>query len=183
MVITSTTFGRFLTTWFDPIRVPRSYVEGCELAPAWRTDPSSPVHAFRVELAAHVRDSSYPPPEDESQWSSDEVLRGLWYDVFGAEPVPDDPFPVPPEAWGRDRVSWYLLLGVGADKYYSSPGAPAWLAARGLSFESVAAVKELRRAGGAQPRPAPQNWAEHLDALSRAGRRKARADDSAPQAS
>lgn len=177
----STRTADYLRTWFDDVNQPAAYVEGCENAPRWLDDPDGDATAFRDELAALVRDSSYPPDEWESQWTTNEWLRGLWFDAFGPEPPPGDPFPVSPDDWGHSRLTPYLLLGVRGDASTSSPGAAAWLDRRGLSFADVEDAKAARRAGAPGLRPEPPGWADHLRQRTAAGARPADPhDDSAP---
>ncbi|WP_201777959.1 hypothetical protein, partial [Jiangella alkaliphila] len=84
------------------------YMEACEQVPEWLESNFNDLRGFRDELAAHIRDSSVGPFPSETQWTTDEILRDLWFDVFGAEPPPGDPYPVARERWGRYRMTTYM---------------------------------------------------------------------------
>lgn len=160
---------RWLSSWFgDDMNDPDGYLEGCEQAPIWAAESGErgdSFRAFRTDLAAAIRDSSVRAlTAGEPQWNHDEWLRNLYYDLFGPEPPPGDPYPVPPDAWGRERTSPYLDMAVGADAERSHPGAPAWLAKRGLTY----ADRE-----GNHRRPEPADYQERLERLTREGARKA----------
>lgn len=174
MVPRSDNFMRYLRTWFDDLQMPDAYVEACEKLPGWLADEADTTIApFRDELAAHLRDSSFPPAEDETQWSSDEWLRRLWYDTFGPEAPPEDPFPLPARDWGHTTVTTYMIYAVGSGPEDSSPGAAAWLKRRGLTHDDVRAAKEAVRSGTAPWRAEPPEWQDHLDRLVADGRRPA----------
>ncbi|HEY9407993.1 MAG TPA: hypothetical protein VIP77_00300 [Jiangellaceae bacterium] len=178
MVPSTTNFEQYLRTWFDEVNVSDAYVEASENAATWVVGEADGTTAeFRDELAAHIRDSSYPPDEYESQWTTDEWLRGIWYDAFGPEAPPGDPFVVPAEAWGRTRISWYMLLAVRRDAADSSPGASEWLRVRGLDFADIDRAKAARRAGTAGPRPEPPGWFDRLQRLTDEGYRMAQPGD------
>ncbi|TDE09078.1 hypothetical protein [Jiangella asiatica] len=147
---------------------PDFYVEGCESVERWENDSESKDRfaAFRDELAAHIRDSSDRPlGRRESQWRNDEWLRNLWYDLFGPEPAPGDPYPVPPDDWGRRRYTPYMEYGVSDRAEDGTEPERAWLAARGLTHG------DLRP--GASTRPQPEDYQERLERLTREGARQA----------
>lgn len=85
------------------------YQEACNNVPARLETNFHDIRGFRDELAAHIRDSSFGPLPSETQWNTDEILRDLWFDVFGAEPPPGDPYPVPRDRWGRHRMTTYIV--------------------------------------------------------------------------
>ncbi|TDD70988.1 hypothetical protein E1262_07620 [Jiangella aurantiaca] len=154
--------------------LPESYVEACEEVPELLADDEDGSYrAFRDELAQHIRDSSYPPHRTaDSQWITDEWLRNVWYDAFGPEPPPGDPFPVPREDWGHRRRTPFMLYAIHQTPERSSPGAPAWLAARGLTFDDVNAGVGISLTGQpASVRPAPEGWLERLHDLTERGLR------------
>lgn len=153
---------------------PEFYIEACEEAPEMLADDEDgDYHAFRDELAAHIRDSSYPPTSAiDSQWMTDEWLRNIWYDAFGPEPPPGDPFPVPAEDWGHRRLTDYMLHAVNRSPEHSSPGAPAWLEARGLTFADISAAIRLSATQSVGFRSAPDGWFDHLREVTRRGLRE-----------
>ena len=157
---------RWLGSWFgDDLNDPDGYIEGCERAEEWLADPGERgerFRAFQSELAAAIRDSSLP--SREPQWYRDEGLRNLYYDLFGPDAPAEDPYPVPADAWGRDRSSPYLDMAVGRDAERSYPGAPAWLAKRGLTHEDR---------DGSHRRAEPADYQERLERLTREGARSA----------
>lgn len=171
----STNFRQFFGSGFGMADdVPDFYVEACEEAPAKLADDASGNYrAFRDEFARHLAESSYPPHgAGESQWTTDEWLRNVWFDAFGPVPAPGDPYPVPREDWGRRRLTDYMLHAVNQTPELSSPGAPAWLEARGLTFEDVAAgVEWSATAQSPSFRPAPEGWLERLHDLTERGLR------------
>ncbi|PZF79603.1 hypothetical protein [Jiangella anatolica] len=153
---------------------PEVYIEACEEVPEMLADDDDGSYrAFRDEFAVHIRDSSYAPwSESDSQWITDEWLRNVWFDAFGPEPPPGDPYPVPAKDWGRRRLTPYMLHAVRRRPEVSSPGAPAWLEARGLTFEDVAAgVEWSATAQSPSFRPAPEGWLERLHDLTARGLR------------
>ncbi|WP_053204586.1 hypothetical protein [Jiangella muralis] len=162
-------FARYIGTWFDTTDSADMYVEACERAPQrLAEDADGSFRAIRDELAVHVRDSSYPPLPNSSQWATDEWLRDLWYDVFGPEAPPGDPYPVPAGDWGTTRLTTYMLHAVDEDEEGSSAGAAAWLAARALTARGVydAISAETVR------RPEPDGYADRLRRLADAGLRE-----------
>ncbi|WP_074946765.1 hypothetical protein [Jiangella alba] len=171
----SSNFRQFFGSGFGMADdVPDFYVEACEEAPSRLAARANETYrAFRDEFARHLSESSYPPHSaGESQWTTDEWLRNVWYDAFGPEPAPDDPYPVPAEQWGRRRITDYMVHAVRRTPELSSPGAPAWLEARGLTFADVAAgVEWSATAGGVAFRPAPEGWLERLNDLTARGLR------------
>ena len=59
---------------------------------------------LRDDLARCIRSSSHRPLTlDTPQWANDEWMRDLWFDLFGPEPAPGDPYPVPRDDWGSIR--------------------------------------------------------------------------------
>lgn len=169
MIPRSETFRGWLSTWFgDVSQDVAGYLEGCEKAPAWLEENRDGFRVFRDELALHIRDSSYPPLRNSSQWSTDEWLRDLWFDVFGAETPAEDPYPVPADDWGGARLTTYMLHAVDEDEEGSSDGAAAWLAARGLTAKGV----HDAISGPLQRRPEPGDYADHLRRATEAGLRE-----------
>ncbi|WP_053203543.1 hypothetical protein [Jiangella muralis] len=154
--------------------LPEFYVEACEEVPEMLAgDDDGSYRSFHDEFAVHIRDSSYAPwSEGDSQWIIDEWLRNVWYDAFGPEQPPGDPYPVPAEDWGTRRLTQYMLHAVNRRPELSSPGAPAWLEARGLTFADVAAGVEWSAAAESVSfRPAPEGWLERLHDLTARGLR------------
>jgi hypothetical protein len=151
------------------------YMEACENVPEWLARNFKDIRGFREELAAHIRDSSVGPFPSETQWTTDEILRDLWFDVFGAEPPPGDPYPVPRERWGRYRMTTYMEDIPTKDTSRVSEAARRWLAARGIEFEDLAAYNEP----GAEvdySRPEPAGFRDRLAELTAAGRRSGPAE-------
>ncbi len=147
---------------------PDGYTEGCESVAQWEADPEwgDSFAAFKDELAAHIRDSSHTPVgKQETQWLNDEWLRNLWYDLFGPEPAPGDPYPVPAEEWGHPRETPYLEYAVG-DEADSTDAERAWLAQRGLTHA------EIRRGYSWRQRP-PEDYRDRLVRLTAEGKRAA----------
>ena len=154
--------------------LPEFYIEACEEAPRMLADDDDgSYHAFRDEFATHIRDSSYEPWSDgDSQWITDEWLRNIWYDAFGPEPPDGDPYPVPADEWARRRLTPYMLYAVNRNPELSSPGAAAWLEARGLTHDDVAAgIEYSATAQSVSFRPAPEGWLERLHDLTERGLR------------
>lgn len=172
MIPESNLFKNFFATGFGAAdHEPDLYVEACEAAAEKIAAGSSNYQAFREELAAHIRDSSFAPTPPDSQWINDEWLRNIWYDAFGPEAPSGDPYPVPAEHWGHLRQTDYMIHAVKDTPEFSSPGAPAWLEARGLTNAEV-------RAGVLKPpaecinfRPEPEGWRNHLKDLTDRGLR------------
>jgi hypothetical protein len=151
---------------------PDIYIEACDDVPEMLADDDEgEFHAFRDEFAAHVRDSSFPPLPRSSQWITDEWLRDVWFDAFGPEPPPDDPYPVPPEHWGRLRQTDYMIYAVKDAPERSSPGAAAWLERRGLTFGEVRAGVLRPPSESVNFRSAPEGWLERLHDLVERGLR------------
>ncbi|WP_053203429.1 hypothetical protein [Jiangella muralis] len=167
MTETTRNYDRILGNWFTGVdSYPDSYTEGCESVAKWQSEPdrSGQLAAFKAELAAHIRDSSDTPmSKRDHQWLNDEWLRNLWYDLFGPEPVPDDPYPVSAEDWGHPRETPYIEYAVGESEDDATEGERAWLAQRGLTHA------EIRRGGFA--RPAPADYRDRLARLTAEGRR------------
>ena len=169
MISRSEAFRGWLGTWFgDVSQDVAGYIEGCEKAPTWLAENRDDFRAFRDELAVHIRESSYPPLPNSSQWMTDEWLRDLWYDTFGPDAPPGDPFPVPAEAWGTTRLTIYMLHAVDEDEEDGSDGASEWLAARGLDAKAVYDAIST----ATQRRPEPADYAEHLRRATEAGLRE-----------
>ncbi len=169
MIPRSETFRGWLGTWFgDVSQDVAGYVEACEKAPAWLDENRDHFRTFRDELAVHIRESSYPPLPNLSQWATDEWLRDLWYDAFGPATPPEDPYPVPAADWGTTRLTTYMLHAVDEDEEGSSDGAAAWLAARGLTAEGVYDAIS----GDTVRRPEPDDYADRLARLTAAGLRE-----------
>lgn len=173
MIPRSENFRRWFGTWFsDTSQEVEPYVQGCEQAPRWLAEGEPGFVEFRDELAIHIRDSSYPPPPRMSQWGTDEWLRDVWYDVFGPEPPPGDPYPVPADHWGRVRLTDYLLEAVGEDDEDSSDGADAWLEQRGLTHRMVYEAFSIPVEQSLNVRPQPDDYLDHLRRLEEAGLRE-----------
>jgi hypothetical protein len=153
---------------------PGLYVEAVEEAQErLATDASEGYLAFRDEFAVHIRESSFPPAsEADSQWMTDEWLRDVWYDAFGPEPPPGDPYPVPADHWGRLRQTDYMIYAVKETPERSSPGAAAWLERRGLTFAEVREGVLRSPAKSLNFRPAPEGWLDHLRELTARGLRE-----------
>ncbi|WP_026875532.1 hypothetical protein [Jiangella gansuensis] len=146
------------------------YQEACNNVPARLETNFHDIRGFRDELAAHIRDSSFGPLPSETQWNTDEILRDLWFDVFGAEPPPGDPYPVPRDRWGRHRMTTYMRDIPTKDTTRVPEATRQWLAARGLTFDDLAAYREP----GAEreySRPEPPGYRQRLAELTAAGRR------------
>lgn len=160
-------FRRWYSNWFVGVdSYPDGYTEGCESVGQWEGDPerNESFAAFKEELAAHIRDSSLTPRGTrETQWRNDEWLRNLWFDLFGPEPAPGDPYPVPPEEWGHPRETPYLEYAVG-DEADSTDAERAWLVQRGLTHADI-------RRGHSWRRTAPEGYAERLARLTAEGKR------------
>lgn len=175
MITVSKNFKLFFSGGFGMAdHEPDIYVEACEEVPEMLADdPEEDYQSFREEFAAHIRDSSFPPTSvGHTQWMTDEWARNVWYDAFGPEPPPGDPYPVPLEHWGHLRQTDYMFYAVKDTPERSSPGAAAWLEQRGLTLAEV-------RAGVLRPseecinfRSAPEGWLEHLKALTDQGLRE-----------
>ncbi|WP_106535520.1 hypothetical protein [Haloactinopolyspora alba] len=103
---------------------------------------------------------------------TDEWLRNVWYDAFGPEPAPGDPYPVPAEDWGHRRLTDYMLHAVNETPELSSAGAPAWLETRGLTFADISAAVDLSATQSVGFRSAPEGWLEHLKDLTDRGLRE-----------
>lgn len=170
MTETTRNYDRILGNWFTGVdSYPDSYTEGCESVSEWESDPKykDGFAAFKEELAAHIRDSSDTPmSKREKQWLNDEWLRNLWYDLFGPEPVPGDPYLVPAEDWGHPRETPYLEYAVGENDDDATEGERAWLAQRGLTHA------EIHRSYSWRPKP-PADYAERLARLTAKGKRTA----------
>ncbi|SDT55417.1 hypothetical protein [Jiangella sp. DSM 45060] len=167
MTETTRNYDRILGNWFTGVdNDPDGYTEGCESVAKWEREPerSEQLAAFKKELAAHVRDSSDTPlSKRETQWLNDEWLRNLWYDLFGPEPAPGDPYPVPAEEWGHPRETPYIEYAVG-DEADSTEAEKAWLAQRGLTHA------DIRRGYSWRQQP-PADYADRLARLTAEGRR------------
>ncbi len=146
------------------------YFDACEHVPEWLETNHGDIHRFRNELAAHIRDSSYGPLGSETQWSTDEILRDLWFDVFGIDPPPGDPYPVPPERWARNRMTTYMQDIPWKRPDVIPPTNYDWLAARGLTLDDLGAY---RQPGAVHDylRPEPAGYRERLAELTAQGRR------------
>lgn len=168
MIPRSQNFRGFLGGWFSAETDLKLYIEACERVPAWLAENNQGLIGFRDELATHIRDSSYPPRPNSSQWATDEWLRDLWFDAFGPEPAPGDPYPVPADHWGRVRLTDYMLHAVDEDEEGGSDGARVWLAARGLTAQGVYDAIS----GDTVRRPEPADYADRLVRLSEAGLRE-----------
>ena len=156
--------------WFsDTSQEPATYIDGCERVPGWLAEGNRDFLAFRDELATHIRESSYPPLPNSSQWTTDEWLRSIWYDVFGPDAPPGDPYPVDAEDWGRIRLTPYMLHAVDEDDEGGSDGAADWLARRGLT---AAGVYNAPAGTMVNFRPEPADYAEHLRRATEAGLRE-----------
>lgn len=152
---------------------PALYIEAVEEAAArLADDPSGNYHVFKDEFAVHIRESSFPPARVvDSQWMTDEWLRDVWYDAFGPESPPGDPYPVPAEHWGTLRQTDYMIYAVKEIPERSSPGAAAWLERRGLTFSEVHEGVLRPPAECLNFRSAPDGWLEHLHDLTARGLR------------
>lgn len=171
MIPRSENFRGWFGTWFSDIsQEVDTYLTGCETARRWLADDAAGFAEFRHELAAHIRDSSYPPPRGESQWSTDEWLRDIWYDVFGPDSPAGDPYPVSAGHWGRVRLTSYMLHAV--DDRDSSPGTAEWLARRGLTASGIYAAFSTPVTQMLNVRPQPGDFADRLRRLTVAGLRQ-----------
>lgn len=169
MIPRSQNFRGYLGGWFSAETDLRLYIEACERVPAWLGEKNQGILEFRDELATHIRESSLPPRLNDSQWGTDEWLRDLWFDAFGPEAPPGDPYPVPADEWGRVRLTDYMLHAVDEDEEGSSDGAAAWLAARGLVAKGVYDAIS----GQTARRPEPDDYVDRLTRLTEAGLREA----------
>lgn len=169
------TFNRWMKRVAYIDEVSESYEWNCENARSWLESNRSDVRTFREELAAHIRDSSYAPNPALTQWMHDEHLRNLWFDLFGPEPPPGDPYPVPQERWGRHRMTNYMRdLPPERSGELHAP-IHDWLAARGVTFDDLAAY----HAPGAErdySRPEPAGYRKRLAELAAEGRRSGPAE-------
>lgn len=179
MITRTDNFRGWFRTWFGVAHSePAGYLQGVERAGEWLADPASGLAEFRAELAGHIRDSSYPvDARTRGQWATDEWLRNIYFDAFGPQPPAGDPYPVPADAW-RTRLTDYALDGVGLDPDTASDGARDWLAARGLTFEDVAAAHADPDATNF--RAQPDGYGERLRELSVAGLRESHPSDPQP---
>ena len=169
MIPRTKAFARYIGTWFDTTDSADMYIEACERAPKrLAEDADGSFHAIRDEFAAHIRDSSNPPLYGSTQWVTDEWYRSIWYDVFGPEAPPGDPYPVPAEDWGSALVTTYMIYTVDDDGEAGSDGTPEWLAVRGLIgtdvYDAISSAM-LRR-------PEPDDYADHLRRATEAGLRE-----------
>lgn len=153
---------------------PDIYIEGCEQVPEWLAAGNPDFLAFRDELATHIRESSFPPSHNETQWSTDEWLRSVYYDAFGPDAPEGDPYPVPTEHWGGVRLTDYMLQAVDQDDEWSSDGAPAWLTARGLTYQDIDDSLRMPQREWRNSRPQPADYLDHLERLTKAGLRESR---------
>lgn len=161
---------------------PDIYVSACERAVEMLATGSENYRAFRDEFAAHIHDSSFTPLPNSSQWITDEWLRDIWYDAFGPEPPPSDPYPVPQEDWGHTRMTDYMLHAVNGTPEFSSPGASAWLEARGLTFADIDAAVDLSATRSLAFRQTPpEGYFERLKDLTDRGLREPHPDDMPPE--
>lgn len=174
-MLVSGNFNDFFAAGFGMARhEPDFYIEACEEVPEMLADDEDgDYHAFRDEFAGHIRESSFTPPTSgDTQWMTDEWLRDIWYDAFGPEPPPGDPFPVPSEDWGHRRLTDYMLHAINKSPEHSSAGAPVWLAARGLTFADISAGVGLSATQSVGFRSAPDGWFEHIKDVTRRGLRQ-----------
>ncbi|TDE00319.1 hypothetical protein [Jiangella asiatica] len=169
MIPRSKNFRSWFAWFSDTSQEPRHYIDGCERVLQWLAEDAEGFSQFREELAAHIRDSSLPPPRRETQWTTDEWLRGVWFDAFGPEPPPDDPYPVPAEQWGRVRFTDYMLHAVDEDEEGSSDGAAEWLARHGLTAQGI---HDAPTDGMMNVRPQPEDYLDRLKRLTEAGLRE-----------
>lgn len=183
MISRSEHFLGWLGAWFDNTGEPQPYIDGCERVPKWLAEKNEGFLAFTDELAVHIRESSYPSRRNETQWSTDEWLRSIYYDIFGPADAPGDPYPVPPDRWGRVRFTSYMLHGVDDEPEWSSPGATAWLTQRGLTHEGVHGAYSLPRQPMQNVRPQPSDYIDHLERLTTAGLREPQPGEPSHQAS
>lgn len=151
------------------------YQEACDNVPAWLESNFNDLRGFRDELAAHICDSSVGPFPSETQWGTDEILRDLWFDVFGPDPAPDDPYPVPRERWGRHRTTTYMRDIPTKDTSRVPESTRQWLADRSITFEDLAAYREPG-ADVDYSRPEPPGFRERLAELTTAGKRSGPAE-------
>ncbi|WP_026874388.1 hypothetical protein [Jiangella gansuensis] len=170
MIPRSKSFRSWFAWFSDTSQEPGMYIDGCERVPEWLAEENAAFLEFRDELATHIRESSLPPPRNETQWSTDEWLRGIWYDVFGPEASPGDPYPVPGEQWGRIRFTDYMLHAVGEDDESSTDGAADWLARHGLEAQEI---YDASTDSMVNVRPQPEDYLDHLKRLTEAGLREA----------
>jgi hypothetical protein len=151
------------------------YEEACDAVQEWLASNFNDIRGFREELAGHIRDSSVGPFPSETQWTTDEYLRDLWFDVFGAEPPPGDPYPVPRDRWGRHRMTTYMRDIPYRHPERVRPESLAWLDARGVTIADLAAYREP----GAEveySRPEPPGFRDRLAELTAAGKRSGPAE-------
>ncbi|TDD97247.1 hypothetical protein [Jiangella asiatica] len=175
MIAMSQTFKAFFSGGFGQVDYePDLYVEAVEeVLKTLADDETGGYQVLRDEFAAHIRESSFPPSSSlDSQWTTDEWLRDVWYDAFGPEPPPGDPYPVPTEHWGHLRQTDYMIYAVKDTPEHSSPGAAAWLERRGLTFGEVRAGVLRPAAECINVRPAPEGWFERLHDLVERGLRE-----------
>ncbi|WP_116948265.1 hypothetical protein [Jiangella endophytica] len=151
------------------------YQDACNSVPQWLETDHDNIRAFRDELAAHIRDSSVGPFPSETQWGTDEILRDLWFDVFGAESPPGDPYPVPQDRWGRHRMTKYMRDIPTKDTSLVPDTTRRWLAERNITFEILAEYREPS-AEREYSRPEPAGFRKRLDELTAAGRRSGPAE-------
>lgn len=173
MIPMSDTFRDFFAGGFGAAdHEPEVYIEACEEVPEMLADDDGDYHAFRDELAVHIRDSSFPPASSgDTQWMTNEWLRNVWYDAFGPVAPPGDPFPVPQGDWGHSRLTDYMIHAIRKQPEMCSPGAPAWLEARRLTIAHIGAAVKLSATQSVGFRSAPEGWLEHLKDLTDRGLR------------
>lgn len=169
------TFNRWMQQAAYMPEVGESYDWICHNAQTFLEDDRSDIRTFRDELAAHIRDSSYAPNPAWTQWMHDEHLRDLWFDLFGPEPPPGDPYPVPRERWGRHRMTDYMQGLQWRHPEWMHQPAHDWLAARGVTWDDLAAY----HSPGAErdySRPEPAGYRKRLAELAAEGRRSGPAE-------
>lgn len=153
---------------------PDEYLRFCSVTAHLTETDAMPDHLveLRDTIAAHLRDSSHRPLGlDTSQWINDEWMRDLWFDVFGPEPVPDDPYPVPGDDWGSVRWTPFMhhLAAHGAhDECDLDQAAATW-----FRTHRVPRGHATPSADDPTYRPEPDGYHDRLDRLIHDGTRRA----------
>ncbi len=133
---------------------------------------------LRDDLARCIRSSSHRPLTlDTPQWANDEWMRDLWFDVFGPDPAPGDPYPVTRDDWGTTRWTPAMRALTTHD---APPGSQlhaqttTWCSARQLTPSQLKTARGTNTSADLKHhRPEPAGYRDRLKRYVAEGVRRA----------
>jgi len=141
----------------DASQDPEAYIERIDWFPQWCAENPADAELFKELMAAAIVGHTVAADElsqvaghiaeGATLADVDGVMRNLWYDLWGNEPIPDDRHPRPPW-WGTWFSTPYMST---AGFWYKTEGEleegeREYLERRGLTLDAIGQGRRLFRA-------------------------------------